>query len=281
MILITGASGKVGGAICRQLAERGIAVRVMLRDHAQAEKLPPGTEIVVGSYDDPESLSRACAGVQKLFMASFMHPDIVVLQGRLLTAAKSEGVEHVVRISSVAAGPEWGFLSRYHHHGDVQLKDSGVSYTILRAGWFNQNFLAWCPQLKLHLPAADACSSFVDLRDIGAMGVAALTEAGHKNAVYDVTGPEALSFNAAAKILSEETGREFSYVARDPADYRAHLEKVAPFPEFIDAWEGVFARARAGHAASVSDDVPTVLKRPAITLREFAAGHVEALLAQA
>ncbi len=282
MILVTGANGTTGSEITRQLAAAGRAVRVLLRAPQKAAGLPTaGVEIAIGSFDDPPSLDAAMKGVESVFLISFDHPDQLALQANAIAAARRAGVRMVARLSASSADPESPdpLISR-HGQGDRQLARSGLGHVLIRPQWFNQNFLTYCPGGIIALPAGDARLPFVDVRDIAAVTIRALSEPGHDGQAYVLTGPEALSHGEVAAILSEATGKRFVYEDIPAEIYRRKLIAGGASDDYADLIINLFARMRLRGTAEVHDDIRRVLGRPAISFRQFARDYAAELAKQ-
>jgi uncharacterized protein YbjT (DUF2867 family) len=282
MILVTGANGTTGSEITRQLAASRRQVRALVREKANAANLPKdGVEIAVGSFADSPSLDLAMKGIDAVFLISFEHPDVLALQSNVMAAARRAGVRMIARLSAASADPdsEDPLVSR-HGKGDLQLAASGLEHVLIRPQWFNQNFLTDCPGGLIRLPAADAKVPFVDVRDIAAVTITALTEPGHSGQAYVLTGPEALSHAEVAAILSAATGKLFVYENIAPETYRQSLIEGGASEHYADLVTNLFARMRSRGRFDVYDDVSRVLGRPAINFRRFAEDYAEALARQ-
>ncbi len=275
-ILVTGATGTFGGEVTRQLQSRGKPIRVLVRDAAKVPELNEAVQVVVGDFARPETLDAALKGIECVFLASFDSPDQAKLQGNVLTAAKRCGVRHIVRIST-AGVHELRHLSIFdwHYECEQQLEESGIAFTHLRPHWVMQNFLpssSATPVVdgKIRLPAGDGHVSFVDARDIAAVGVEALTAPGHEGKAYEMTGAEALSHSDVADQLSAAIGRSIVYENISPETYEQ--EKAAQgWPRTsIDTMLAVFADVRAGNELVVFDTVETVAGRAPFRFQKFA-----------
>ena len=159
------------------------------------------------------------------------------------------------------------------------IEKSGVPYTFLRPSWFMQNFSSGfiAPMILgmggIFLPAADAKTSFIDARDIAAVGIAALTEPGHAGKAYALSGGQAFTYSEAAEILSRAAGKPIRYVPLSEEDFSGSLAAQGWQPEQIAMFTGLFQGVRQGWAAPISPDVAAVLGRPPITLEQFAQDH--------
>jgi uncharacterized protein YbjT (DUF2867 family) len=217
VILVTGATGLVGGAVVRQLAAQGVAVRALVRSREKAAEIAGSTvETVVGDFGRPETLGPALQGVTRALLIS--HHDVrqVELQGNFVEAARQAGPVHVVKLSGLATAPGSPSQSgRWHAETEARIRDAGLPWTFLHPPYFMQNLLRAAPAIAAHgvLTAAmkDGRIAMVDARDVAAVAVAALTAPGHEGQTYVVTGPEALSHAMVAAILSEAIGRTITY----------------------------------------------------------------------
>jgi uncharacterized protein YbjT (DUF2867 family) len=282
MILVTGANGTTGSEITSQLVAGGRPVRALLRRRENGAKLPQaGLEIATGSFEDIPSLDAAMKGVEAVFLISFEHPEQLALQANVIEAARRAGVRMIARLSASSADPESPDpLIRNHGKGDEQLAQSGLGHVLIRPQWFNQNFLTYCPGGVIRLPAGEARLPFVDVRDIAAVAVKALTEPGHNGRAYVLTGPEALSHAEVAAILPAATGKHFVYEDVAPETYRRQLIEEGASAYYADLILNLFARMRQRGTAEVHDDIRKVLGRPAISFRQFACDYADQLAAQ-
>ncbi len=282
MILVTGANGTTGSEVTRQLVAAGRPVRVLLRKPENAAKLPKeGIEIAVGSFADLPSLDAAMKGVESVFLISFDDPDQLALQANVIEAARRAGVRMIARLSASSAdahSPDP--LISSHGRGDRQLAQSGLEHVLIRPQWFNQNFLTYCPGGIIRLPAGAARLPFVDVRDIGAVAVKALTEPGHTGNAYVLTGPEALNHGEVASIISEATKKRFVYEDIAPEIYRQQLIAEGASAYYADLIINLFARMRRRGTFEVHHDIPRLLGRPAIAFRQFARDFAGALAEQ-
>jgi uncharacterized protein YbjT (DUF2867 family) len=278
VILVTGATGKVGQEVVRQLAAAGVPARALVRDPARASHIRiPGIDIVVGDLGKPETLAAVFAGVERVFLLSPAAPDQVELQGNALAAGLRAGVRQIVKVS-VAGGPDAGTqIGRWHWAIEKQIEASELDFTFLRPTLFMQLMLAYAPTIAARstfsAPMGTGEIALVDTRDVAAAAVCALMEDGHGHRIYDLTGPEALSFDAVADAISQAIGRKVSYV-HIPPEYAKKQIIADGVPRWLaDDMIILFASFREGYGATVTNTVAEVTKRKPRTFRQFARDH--------
>jgi uncharacterized protein YbjT (DUF2867 family) len=281
VILVTGATGKVGQEVVRQLSVAGLPARALVRDPLRATPIRlPGVEIVVGDLARPETLRPAFAGVDRLFLLSPADPDQVSLQGNAIEAARKAGVQRIVKVS-LAGGPDAGTqIGRWHWATEKQIEASGIDFTFLRPTLFMQQTLTYAPSIAttgaFSAPLGTGAIALVDTRDVAAVAVAALTEEGHARHIYDLTGPSALTFDEMADEISRAIGKKVSYV-HVPPEYACKQMLASGVPRWLaEDMLTLFAACREGYGADVSTAVKDVTGRRARSFREFARDYAAA-----
>ena len=279
MICVTGGGGMVGSQVLAQLRDRDVPVRALVRSAvargaAERQQVAP----VEGDLDAPETLPAAFDGCDRLFLLSPPHPAQQDREIAAIDAAKEAGVAHVVALSILGADPASSVpFARWHSAVDRHLMDSGLGYTILRPAGFMQVHL-WPvatvrTERRWYGMTGDGVAGFIDAVDIGAVAAEVLSAPGHAGAVYELTGPAALSMPEAARTLAEVIGSDVDYVDVAPEAFTAQLT-AAGLPDFIAAAiTAAYRDIRAGHAATVTNSVENVLGRPPRSYREFAELH--------
>ena len=275
MILVVGATGKVGQEVCRQLSAADVQARALVRDPVRATNVRlPGVQVVVGDLGRPASLDAALSGVDRVFLASPAEQDQVALQGNLVQACHRAGVRQVVKVS-VAGGPDAATqIGRWHWTTEKQIEATGLGFTMLRPNLFMQQMLRFAPAIATHgsfaLPCGAGEVSIVDARDVASVAVVALTQPGHDRKIYDLTGPEALSFEAMADAIGHAIDRKVTYLHVAP-DYALKQMLGEGLPRWLaEDMLVLFASIREGYGAAVSDAVPRITGRPAGTFAQFA-----------
>ena len=285
MILVTGATGKSGREIVKQLSSAGARVQALVRNPEKAAEIAAlaGVEIVAGDLGRPETLDAALVGMERVLLLSSPNPDSVREQGNLIAAATRAAVPpHVVKFSAVGAdaGAPEGIM-KWHGQTEEQLKASGLAYTILRPALFMQEFLnTWGGQQTIYLPMGETRQALVDIRDIAAVAVKTLTEDGHAGRTYEITGPEALTFAEIAGQISAATGEPVSYVSITDAQYRQALAQMGLPSWLVEAIVQLYEQLRAGVGSEVTNVVREVARKEPITFAAFAREHAQAFKGQ-
>ncbi|MFD1544340.1 NAD(P)H-binding protein [Nonomuraea guangzhouensis] len=272
-ILVTGATGNVGKHVVSQLAGAGLPVRALVRDPGRAQ-LPEGVEAVKGDLTVPETLEPALKDVESVFL---IWPGFAAETAAPVVKAIAAHARRVVYLSAdvedLADGEE---ATLFHQEVERLIRHTRMSWTFLRPGGFAANTLGWADQIRqgvVHWPYGEARRALIHEKDIAAVAVHVLTSAGHGGARYALSGPDQLSQAEQARIIGEVVGREVRWAELPLAAAREQLLAAWGDARFVDG-------ALAGWGAFVdtperiTDTVPKLLGRPALTFREWAADHV-------
>jgi uncharacterized protein YbjT (DUF2867 family) len=267
VILITGATGTVGSEVVRRLSAQGIQVRALTRDLHKVEAIKlPHVQFVQGEFDDPDSIRRACAGVEREFLLSNSTERAEKQQITFAELAQESGVRHIVKLSQLHADMNsTGRFLRYHGAVEAAIEAAGVTFTFLRPNLYMQGLLNFRQSIKekgaFFAAADEGRVSAVDVRDLADVAVAALTGSQHNDKRYSLTGPEALTFGEMAKQLSAALGRTIEFVDVAPEAMREALVGLG-FPAWqADGLLEEFAMYRKGEAADVEAGVIEALNR--------------------
>ena len=281
MILVIGGRSKIGSAVLDQLGRRGASVRALARSSEPSAAFPLPIETVTGDLGDPSSLEAAMQGVEQVFLLCGPTPDEVTLNRNAIDAARAGGVRLVVRSSILAADPaSTATFVRNHGESDAYLAGSGLAHVILRPNYFAQNVPeSVIPTIdgdgRFYANLGDARLSIVDTADVGAVAAVVLTNPGHDGKAYDVTGPEALSYDGVASKLSANLGRRIEYVDVPDAATRSALTDAGLGDWLVESLISLFGQYRRsgtdGYAAQVSDTVRQLTGQPAHTLEDVLA----------
>ncbi len=237
MILIVGATGHLGNAVVASLLNSGTHVRTLTRDAKKAETLRRmGAQVYVGDLRDPESLARACRGVDKVLAAahSFMgagehSPKLVdgVGNRNLVDAAKRAGIKRFVFMSVAGARADHPIdFFRIKFETENYLRDSGLAFSILRPSPFMDSWAALIGEPILKdgrtkiFGRGSNPISFVAASDVGYFGLLALRAPELVGKTLDIGGPEPLTMNEVAASFARFTGRTAQITHIAPAAMR-------------------------------------------------------------
>jgi len=273
-LLVTGATGTIGKELVKALDARGARYSVM--------SSKPGPGHVFGDFSDPASLREAFAGVQTLFLLFPLAPDSLELAANAVDAAKAAGVRHIVR-SSGAGAQEGSAVSIADLQGriDALIQASGIAWTLLRPNGFMQNLVNYDgPTIRsqgaIYSSAADGRISHVDVRDIAAVAVAAMTQPGHEKKAYTLTGPEALTYDQIAAKIGAAAGRDVKHVALTPEQHKDGMLGAGVPEPYADALLDLNRAYRENLLSGVSSAVKDVTGRDPISFDQFAADNAAA-----
>lgn len=264
MICVTGASGTVGSEVVKQLGAANAPFRAAYFSRQKAEAARTrGIDAVVIDYSNPETLRAAFQGCDKLFLLGPTLPNQTQLELNAVEAAKQAGIPHIVKQSVMAAHEERYIIARVHRPVERGIESSGMAWTFLRPNSFMQNVVTFMvgtirSESVFYSSSSDARINHVDVRDIAAVAVRALTGPGHVGKAYTLTGPQALTYDELAGELSKALGRRIRHVNLSPEDMKAGMLAEGT-PEEIADWLIDLERFyREGGASRITDDIKRV-----------------------
>ena len=272
---VTGATGHVGGAVARALAERGVGQRLLVRSPERAPKLD-GAVVRGCSYGDRAAAEEALAGVDTLFMVSASESaDRRDQHLTFVDAAAAAGVRQIVYTSFVNAAPDAIFtLVRDHYATEQRIVGSGMAYTFLRDNFyldFMEPFAG--EQGSSPGPAGDGRVGMVARADVARAATAVLLDPEpHAGITYTLTGPEALTLTEAAERLTAARGRPFRFHNETLEEaYASRASYSAPDWQ-VEAWVTTYTAIAAGQLDVVTDHVERLTGRRPTSLAEHLAG---------
>jgi len=284
MILITGASGNVGKEVLKQAAASGAKVRAAFQTANKAATAPSGVEIATVDYNQPETLRAALKGVDKVFLVGPPAQNLVALERKAVDAIKQAGGAHIVKLS--ALGGRGAIYPRQHAESEDYIKSSGAPYTFIRPNGFMQNLVNYNAPTITSQNAFYGCQgegkvSHVDIRDMAAVAVKALTEDRHQGKTYTLTGPRALTNAELAQILSDDLGRDIRYVDLPVEQFKQAL-LGAGLPDWsANALIDLQQLYRNGGASAVTNDVEQLLGRKPRSFEQFSRDYASVFQAAA
>jgi uncharacterized protein YbjT (DUF2867 family) len=242
---------------------------------------------VIADFADNESLNKALAGIDTLFLVCSPIPQLVELESNVIEACVKNHVRHVVLNSALGAGDYSKSFPGWHRKVEDKLRSSGLSYTILRPNGFFQNIVAYnAPTIRtqdaFYAASGNTKTSLLDVRDVGAAAAKALVSPGdHSGKTYELMGPEALSNDEIAGKISKIMGRTVKYVDIPEAAQRKSMLD-AGMPEWqVTALLDLQAYYNTGKCAAVTEVLPELLGRAPIRIDQFLSENKESFRNQA
>lgn len=283
-ILVTGATGTVGSKLVEKLAAAKAPARALVRTPEKAARIEQlGLETALGDLEQPETLRAALDGIEKVFLLSAPEERQAELQSNLIQAAKSAGgVRHIVKLSAVGVGSglESISLGRLHRQTEEEIERSGIAYTHLRPNGFMQNSFMFAKTIRtqnaFYAPLGDARVSYVDARDVSSVAFTTLTEEGHENQEYEITGAEALSYKDMALEFSTALGKEVKHVEVPMDAARGAMLGMGMQEWLVNALTELFNYYGEGRADNVTDVVRKVTGKEPITFSQFVRDYAQA-----
>lgn len=272
VITVTGATGNVGNRVVRQLREQGHAVRAVIPPGESSALTPDeGLDIVTADFDDAAAVATAAEGASAYFLMTPPDTRQVAWQRSQVDAARTAGVDRVVKLSAYDTGATspWT-LGRWHHDGEVALRESGLAHAILRPQYFQQNLLLEPTALRegrltTFIPPGRTVGA-VDAEDIAATAVALLTTTPLDGQVVMPTGPTAITTqdvaDAVASLLDIEVAVDYSDPDRTWREFRA-----AGNPDW---WIADLVNITQNASPEVNDHVSRLTGRPARSITDAA-----------
>jgi (4-alkanoyl-5-oxo-2,5-dihydrofuran-3-yl)methyl phosphate reductase len=281
VILLTGATGTVGGLTARRLSGTG-PVRLLTRDPARAAGLAGAhTEVVGGDFEDPGSLLRALTGVRSALLVT-TDPLTHTHDENFLTAARAAGVRHVVKLTtlSVTEPDATDLITGWQRENERLLRSSGLTWTLLRPRAFMSNTLSWARSVREQgvVRALDAGTptATIDPRDIADVAARALKDTEeHAGRAYPLTGPEGTTPVRQTEILGALLDRRLEFVELTPEQVLSGLLERLPAPVARALVESA-VRGRNEAKGRVDPTVADLLGRPARAYRDWARDHLSA-----
>ena len=276
-ILVTGATGKLGSAVVRQLLTKVPAARIaaFARSENKASWLKEaGVAVRLGDFDARPSLDRAMEGVEQVLLISGTNEDKGLQQHKnVVDAAKAAKVRSLAYTSRSLkdrdrlANP----LMQRHFETEDAIKESGLSYVLFRNALYMDQVPFFAGQkvfeTGIHLPAGSGRVAYA-LRDEQGEAIANALACGGDGGVYQLTGSEAWSFGDVAAALTDLSGKEVSYTSVERSEYEAQMKQRGMPEPFIAKMADFLADIKNGQEEEVSTDLEILLGRKPATLKE-------------
>ncbi|AZF05731.1 NmrA/HSCARG family protein [Pseudomonas sp. R5-89-07] len=284
-ILVVGATGTLGSLVTQGLAQRGAAVKALVRQAGKRD-FPAGVTEVVGDLTDVASMRAALASVRTLFLLNAVTPDEVTQAIIALNLAREAGIERVVYLSVIHADT---FTQVPHFTGkhtvERMIESFDIPATVLRPAYFMQNDLMVQQTIQDYavypMPIGSAGVSMIDTRDIADIAVAELLRRDQaatalQRVTLELVGPQALTGAGVAKLWSSALGREIAYGGDDVAAFETQLAAYGPAWLAYDMrlmMEGIQAFGMQAAPGSV-ERLEAIIGRPLRTYQDFVSESV-------
>ena len=271
-VLVTGATGTVGRAVARYLADRGARVVSAVRD-VGGSSVDRRIESRSFDFENSSRWPDAFAGVDRLFL--LRPPAISDVQRHLfpvIDAALGFGVRHIVFLS--LQGVQFNKATP-HHAVEKFLRARKAPFTFLRPNFFMQNLSTTYREDirergEIFVPAAHARTAFVDTDDVGRVAARILTEPGHIGKAYTLSGEQSLSYYDIARQLTEALGYSVRYASPTADEYVDRLEQQGQPDDYIDVQRMIYRVVRTNVSAFPNRTIRHLTGAPATTFAQFA-----------
>lgn len=256
--LVIGSTGKTGTRVLKGLKALGFSPKGASR-HGD----------VTFDWDDPTTWTTALNGIDTVYLTYY--PDLAVPKApedisKFCALAKMKGVRHITVLSG-RAEPAAQICENI-------IMQSGISWTVIRASWFDQNFSEglfrqFIMDGNIALPVTDVTEPFIDIDDIAEIAIASLTEEEHSGQLYEVTGPELISFADIADKFSKHLDREIRFESISMSEFERRLDQGGVPRGAIEALTYLFGEVLDGRSESTTNGVERALGRPATSFDEY------------
>lgn len=263
-VLVTGGTGKTGRRVAERLRARGVPVRTASRsttpaldwaDEAGWDAVLDGVDAV---YVVPADGSRATAAFAARAARAGVRRIVLLSARGVTTPGYFDGQEALTPFVD----------------GETGVTGSGVAWSIVRPGWFMQNFdegdfVASVRAGRLELPVGDGAAAWIDAEDIAAVVTTLLVDGGHDGQIIELSGPRAVSLREAVALISAETGRRVEYVPVTEEAYREHLRADGLDEQAVALASAGISAIRNGGEAATTDGVQRVLGRDPARFEDY------------
>lgn len=280
-ILVTGATGAIGSLVVKQLIKRADRPRVFVRDADRARSIYGScVDIFVGDLADVATLKPALRGADALLLVN-AGPDLAARDQAAAHAAKAEGVNHLVKLSSYDAESNVG-TGVWHAEGERAIRASGIQFTFVQPSGFMSNASFWAASIKAEGIVRSATGEgkipFIHPQDIADVATRALTSREYDGMSLPITGPEALSYAEMAGKIGSAIGKLLTFAPISEEQVRGQMINDSDQEEIVRAHLSIYQAIREGRLATVSDTVERVLGRKAITFDRWIQENVAAFV---
>jgi NAD(P)H dehydrogenase (quinone) len=272
LILVTGATGKIGSSIARFLERSGNSLRLLVRDPGKLSDFR-NAQKAKGDYTDVQSLDHAFMGVSSAFIVSgYAEPgERAKLHRNAFQAAHRAGVQYLIYLSTLGASPNSRFpMSRDHYESEGFLKETGVAHTILRDSFYAELAVEmFSKEGVMKGPGGQGKVSWVGREEVAEAAARLLASDEPLLGTFPMTGPTALSLSETAALLSSLKHLALRYEdepLKAAKDWRSKLG--VPAWE-VETWVGSYEAIAAGEFETIDPALAAILGRPASDLKTY------------
>lgn len=270
-IAITGATGHLGQLVVKKLKDKGADIIALVRTPSKAEAL--GVEARAFDYSKSEGLTESLKGVDHLLLISGSEVGQREQQHKnVIAAAKEAGVKWIVYTSLLHADKSTTILGPEHVATEKALKDSRIPYTILRNGWYSENYAASIPSAlqtgQFIGSAGEGKISSATRSDYADAAVAVLTSSGQEGKVYELAGDESYTLADLAAEVSRQTGKDIPYNDMSESEYTAVLTQAGLPAELAAAYANFDTGTANGDYFDDQKQLSSLIRRPTTPLSE-------------
>lgn len=276
-IVVTGATGQLGRLIVQHLLADGVPAADITATGRTIERLSDladqGVRVVKSDYSDLDSLVAAFTGAQTLMLVSGSEVGQRAAQHRnAIEAAKTAGVQRIVYTSVLHAERTALPVAPEHVETEAMLRESGITTTLLRNGWYTENYLgdlaqaAQTGEIVAAVGQGRVASATRD--DYAAAAAKVLTTEGHDGRTYELSGDIAWTFTDLAAAASEVLGRPVVYREVTVDEHRAILESAGLDAGTIGFVLGMDENTANGELADVTGELSALIGRPTTPLAD-------------
>ena len=279
-IAVTGATGELGRIVIKKLKEKLGSNGIFALVRSIQKTADIGVEIREADYEKPATLGITLQGIETLVLISGSEVGKRVDQHKnVINAAKNAGVKKIVYTSLLHADISTLELAAEHIATEGLLKSSGIPFTILRNGWYTENYGGSISTAlstgAFYGSAGNGRISSAPRKDYADAIVAVVSTDGHDGKVYELAGDDAFTLSELAAEISKQTGKSVSYTNLRPEEYAGALEKAGVPQGFIQMLTGIDISISKGDLFDNGHHLSTLIGRPTTPLTEVVADLVK------
>jgi len=276
-LIITGATGQLGRLVVESLLTRGTDASDIVATGRSIDRLADlaarGVAVAELDYSRPETVAAVVKSGDTLLLVSASEPgNRAALHAAVIEAAKSAGVARIVYTSAPAATTSALVLAPDHKATEESLVASGVPFTILRNGWYTENYAGEVEKGRengaIVASVGDGRIASASRKDYADAAAVVLTTEGHEGAVYELSGDVAWDFDELAAAIGTIVGREVAYTRLSPEEHAAMLSSFGLDAGTVGFVVGLDANIRDGLLSGTPGDLARLIGRPTTPMAE-------------